>query len=358
MRLLSPLTLPVSGRTLPNRIWLAPMTNCQSHDDGTLGDDELEWLRRRAAGGLGTIVTCAAHVMPSGQGFDGQLGVFDDRHDEGLARLATTLRSEGAISIVQLYHGGARSPRRLTGLRPLSASERPDPDGRLETPRAGTAEDLEAIEHAFVSAALRCQRAGFDGIEVHGAHGYLFTQFLTTRDNQRTDAWGGSLETRGRLLLDTIRGIRTACDPRFIVGVRLSPWGYGLDPVEAVQIGLWSVDEKVDFVHVSSWDTTQTYENGQTPTHVFRQMLPAEVPVIGSGTIWSRSDAERVLDDGADLIALGKSAIGNADWGRSVAVLEWEPSRPPWTPAQLAAEGVGPRFVTYLRRFNNLVHDE
>src|SRR5262245_57039859 len=153
-----------TGLSAHNRIVLAPLTNMQSNADGSLGEDEFRWLTSRADGGYGIVMTCAAHVARDGQGWAGELGVFDDALMPGLARLASALRDSGAASIVQIFHGGVRADRAVTGIEPWSASEG---DGA----RAATCEDIHRVIGQFADAADRSKRAGFDGVEIHGAHG-------------------------------------------------------------------------------------------------------------------------------------------------------------------------------------------
>jgi 2,4-dienoyl-CoA reductase-like NADH-dependent reductase (Old Yellow Enzyme family) len=223
-----------------NRVWLAPMTNSQSHADGSLSDDELRWLRMRASGGFGVVETCASHVALDGQGWAGELGIFDDRLLPGLQRLASALEAGGALGIVQIFHGGVRAPSSLTGQIPWSATDAEVP--RAERPRAGTEEDLLRVIGQFKDAAVRAHSAGFAGVELHGAHGYLFGQFLGAM-NTRSDRWGGSLENRARLLREAMRAVRGAVPDRFVVGVRLSPEDYGnargLDLDESLQVARW-----------------------------------------------------------------------------------------------------------------------
>ena len=121
-RLFQPLAFD-RGPVMKNRFMLAPLTNLQSHDDGVLSDEEFNWLTMRASGGFGLVMTCAAHVQAAGQGFPGQLGIFDDVHIGGLARLAAAIRHHGSLAMVQLHHAGLRSPPDLIGAQPLSASD-------------------------------------------------------------------------------------------------------------------------------------------------------------------------------------------------------------------------------------------
>ena len=166
---LSPLFCPLTfrnGARARNCLAVAPMTNLQSHRDGSLSDAELQWLVRRAAGGFGLVITCAAHVTLDGQGWPGELGVYADHLLPGLTQLAAALRENGALPLVQLFHGGVRAPRQVTGLVPFSASEIPD---EPEAPRAASEADLERVIDAFRDAALRAYRAGFAGVELHFA---------------------------------------------------------------------------------------------------------------------------------------------------------------------------------------------
>ena len=361
---LEPFTFPRTGTTVPNRTVLAAMTNKQSLADGTLGEDELAWLAARARGGFGVVTTCAANVHPDGQGWDGELGVYDDAQLPGLTRLAAALRTEGALSLVQVFHGGVRAPSRLTGRQPFSASAFELDAPNFEVPRAATVDDIERTIAAFVDAARRCAEAGFDGVEVHGAHGYLITQFLGTVSNTRTDAWGGSLENRARFVRRIVEGARAATPDGFLVGVRISPevpdQGVVLD--DALTLAGWLVEDGVDFVHVSNWDSfrppTAHPDSPKMLTTWFREAVGPGMPLIATGGVWTPAQADEVLGHGADLVGLGRAAIGNAAWPRDAATAGWKPARPPYTTEHLRAEGLGPALVDYMRAWPDFVVDE
>lgn len=359
--LLSPLRLR-NGAVAPNRVWLAPLTNMQSHADGALSDSELRWLTRRADGGFGVIETCAAHVAADGQGWPGELGVHDDRLAPGLARLAAMIAARGALGIVQLFHGGRRADPQLTGQPVWSASAVEQPDS--PTPRAATEEDLARIVAQFVAAAERCRRAGFAGVELHGAHGYLLAQFLSAVQNQRGDAWGGALERRARLMLDTLRAVRAAVPASFVVGVRISPENYGqsvgLDLDENLALAGWLADAGIDYLSLSLWDAARmtTKRPDAHPIPLFRAALPRDVPLVIAGKVWTRADAERALERGADAVALGRAAILNPDWPRRCDDPSWEPTRPPVTTAALRALDLDATFATYMRRWKGFVQDD
>lgn len=360
--LLSPIRFRC-GATARNRVWLAPLTNLQSEEDGTLSDDEQRWLQARADGGFGVVETCAAHVSEEGKGFDGQLGVWSDRHLPRLRALAQGLAGAGALAVAQLYHGGVRSPSRMTGRQPWSASAFREDKPNFEVPREGSAADIEAAIEAFVAAALRSAAAGFQGVELHAAHGYLLSQFLSRTMNPRTDGWGGDLVGRARLLRTIARRVRAAAPPDFLLAVRLSPedFGYarGLDLDESLQVAAWLAEDGVDCVHLSLWDVTRN--TAKRPTEhaipLFRAALPAEVRIVVAGNIWTAEDAEAQLARGADLVALGRAAILNPDWPARAREPGYQPERGPLTPAALRERAISERFVHYLRRFPGLVRD-
>lgn len=330
------------------------MTNKQSHDDGTLSKDEHDWLVSRAEGGFGVVMTCAVHVAKDGQGWPGELAIFGDQHVAGLEGLTRTLRGHGATSMVQLFHGGMRADASVNGATPWSAS---DGDGY----RAATEDDYERVVGQFADAAERARKAGFDGIELHGAHGYLLTQHLSSTQNRRTDRWGGSLENRARLVREVMRTVRARVGDAFTVGVRLSPEDFGnaagLDLDESVQTARWLAEDGADFIHVSLWraheNTKKRPDQHALPN--FRAALPSDVKVLVAGTIWTREEADRMLALGADGVALGRSAIVNPDWPKRIAETAWEPKRPPVTIDELRARGLGPSFAEYMRSWKGFV---
>ena len=346
------------GPALPNRLMLAPLTNQQSHPDGTLSDDEYRWLTMRAQGGFGLVTTCAAHVQANGQGFPGQLGIFGDLHLPGLTRLASGIAEAGSVGYVQLHHAGNRTPPALIGDTPVSSSDDPDTGARALT----TTEVHEAIE-AFVNAAVRAQRAGFHGVELHGAHGYLICQFLSPELNRRTDRFGGSLEARSRFLFDIIAGIRAACGDSFGLAVRLSPERFGMQLAEAVQLYEWLVaDGGVDLIDMSLWDVnrvpgTEGFE-GLSLAEIFTRLPRGAVRLGVAGKIQRPSDAQAMLDLGVDVAIVGRAAIVHHDYAaKAMADRRWEPLTPPVPLDHLLAEGVSPAFAGYLRDTFKMVAD-
>jgi 2,4-dienoyl-CoA reductase-like NADH-dependent reductase (Old Yellow Enzyme family) len=350
-----------NGVQARNRAWLAPLTNMQSAPDGTLSDDELHFLELRAKGGFGVVETCAAHVALDGQGWSGELGVYDDHLLPGLTRLASALRQAGALPLAQIFHGGLRAPSKLTGHSPWSASAVEEPGA--EAAREATEDDLARVIVRFGEAAVRAQKAGFGGVELHGAHGYLLCQFLSATVNRRTDAWGGTLEGRAKLMRETLRAVRAAVPADFVVGVRLSPEdrgnARGLDLDESIAVARWLAEDGADFIHLSLWDAASntTKRPDQHAIPLFRAALPEDLPIVAAGNIWTRADAEAVLARGAAVVAIGKAAIANPDWPERVREPDGELRRPPLTTAELRARGLNATFAASMRNWKGFVQD-
>jgi 2,4-dienoyl-CoA reductase-like NADH-dependent reductase (Old Yellow Enzyme family) len=344
------------GPALPNRMMLAPLTNLQSHADGTLSEDEFIWLTKRAQGGFGLTMTCAAHVQAIGQGFPGQLGIFSDEHLPGLTRLASALNAEGGVSSVQLHHAGMRSPAELIGEAPVSASEQAEFGAR-----ALSGEEVEAMIEAFIRGAERAEAAGFHGVELHGAHGYLLCQFLSAETNRREDPFGGTLAKRMRPLLQIIDGIRARCAPTFQLGVRLSPERFGmtLDDATAVAQRLL-VEEKIDYLDLSLWDVRKKALDAPEVDLIdpFMALPRGRVAVGVAGKINSGEDVRYALGKGADFVLLGRAAILHHDFPKRLAADEnFQAATLPVTRAHLVAEGLGPKFVDYMATWKGFVEE-
>lgn len=343
-----------------NRSVLAPMTNCQSHQDGTLSDAELHWLELRAKGGFGMIISAASHVQPTGRAWMGQLGCFADAHVEGLKKLAAIGKKNNSLTILQLFHGGVRSPRNVTGVQPTAPSEVKLDFPGFEVPRALSPAEIEGIVENFVAAAKRALQAGLSGIEVHGANGYLFTQFLSQVTNKRTDQWGGPLENRARFLLDTVKAIKNAVPPDFIVGVRLlpedTPPQKGFDVDETTKVIEWLVGLRVDYVHISAQDVAATSwkqpESKETHLHRFRRVMPSTIALMACGGVKEAKEAELALSEGADLVAVGKTAISTPDWAAKVVEPGFKPKPFPLTEDEARAVGIAPPFMTMLKGYH------
>jgi 2,4-dienoyl-CoA reductase-like NADH-dependent reductase (Old Yellow Enzyme family) len=345
-----------SGLQTKNRIVLAPLTNNQS-PGSVLSPEELRWLTLRMEGGFGIVTTCATHIMPSAQGWPGEMGIFSPEHLSGLKALAQNGRAHSCLVIPQLFHGGFRSPKKLTGVQPVSASEFVLDLSDFEKPRALNTEEIINIKDHFVKAAQLSMDAGLPGVEIHGANNYLFTQFLSSHTNTRTDEWGGSKENRARFLLETAQDIRAAIGRNKILGVRLSPESTKIISQIPVDDMMWVASELanvgVDYISLSLMNARKKpdeYPNGNDSiVALFRKAIPKEVALSVAGNIWTRSDAETVLRDGADFVVLGSSGIVNPDWPLKVWQKGFAPDRAPLSEVELQKRGLSPAFIEYIR---------
>ncbi len=358
---MSDLNEPLSfkrGNGLKNRFMLAPMTNQQSHDDGRLSDDEYHWLVKRAEGGYGLVMTCATNVQANGKTWPGQLGAFSDNHIEGLTRLAAGIKAHGGHACLQLYHGGWRAePSFIGGKENLRA-----PSDEAESGAKGmTIEEVRQLRDDFIAAAVRCEKAGFNSVEIHAAHGFAICQFLSPQFNQREDEYGGTPEKRARILHEIIDGIRAACGEQFGLGVRLSPENNGLVFIEMRALAKQLLaEEKVDFVDMSMHDAFKlpNDENYQSKTiSEWYLELPRDAVRMGiCGTIRQPDHVRKIKALGADFVTLGRAAIMHHDFPKLMtADPAFEARNPPVAADILRAEGLSETFVTYMKTFPEFV---
>ncbi len=346
------------GATLHNRFMLAPLTNLQSAADGTLGDDELHWLSMRAKGGFGLTMTCATSVQHSGVGFPGQLGAHDDRHIDRLTRLAAALKSAGSHAVVQLQHSGMRAQPDYCNGTPQCPS-----DDEKTNSKAMTSDQVQQLIEDFVAAAERVQKAGFDGVELHGAHGYLISEFLSPRYNRREDNYGGSPENRARLLMEIIAGVNARCGRGFSLGVRLSPERFGIDTAEMHALaGQLLTDSRLDYLDMSLWDLQKDCEHpafeGQNLLQVFAALPRDGVRLAAAGKIYTAAEAQAGLDAGLDMVVVGRGAVLHHDFPKlAIADPNFKACDLPVSRAYLSQEGLGPRFIDYMASWEGFVSE-
>lgn len=348
-----------SGTEMKNRFALAPMTNSQSHENGQLSDDEFTWLTKRAEGRFGMTMTCASHVQEIGKGFPGQLGIFSDELMDGHKRLARGIQEHESLAVIQLHHAGLRSPKELIGQAPVSPST-----SEKHGSRALSLEEVHQLRDDFIAAAVRSQKCGYDGIEVHGAHGYIICQFLSSQYNQRTDEYGGSLTNRSRLLFSIVDGIREACGKEFLLGVRLSPERFGMDIQEIKAICNRLISEgNTDFLDISLWDCFKFPEDeaykDQTLLEHFTSLDYKNVRWTVAGKIRTGHDVQKILDAGVDFVSIGRSAILHHDFPKLVIENpDFTPIPNPVTRAHLANEFLGEKFINYMSGWPDFVASE
>ena len=354
----SPLFEPLTfgrGPAMENRLMLSPMTSDQALPDGRVTDDELRWLGMRAEGGFGFVMTSACYVQAQGKGGQGQFGIYSDDHVEGFSQLANVIKAHGRVAGLQLHHAGYRSPRRC-----VPQAVGPSDDAESGARELTTAE-VEQLVEDFISGARRAERAGFDGVELHGAHGYILTQFLSTTDNRRDDHYGGALENRARIVLEIIDGVRRACRPDFQLGLRLSPERYGLRLAEmrdlAVEI---MAGGKVDYLDMSLWDArkepVEAAFAGRSLASWFTDLPRGQARLGVAGKIMTPGVAAEMLEAGADFVLIGRAAILHHDFPRRAqADPGFQPVPLPVTAEYLAAEGLGRRFLRYMATWDGFV---
>jgi 2,4-dienoyl-CoA reductase-like NADH-dependent reductase (Old Yellow Enzyme family) len=355
--LFDPLSLP-RGPALKNRLALAALTNQQSHDDGRLSTEEIRWLTMRASGGFALTLTAAGYVQRNGRGFAGQLGFSDDAQLEGLSELAAAIRANGSVSGAQLYHAGSRAMAE-DGQTMVSASDDPNTGAR-----GLTLAEVETVRDDFIAAARRGELAGFDGVEVHGAHGYLLNQFLSAEMNRRTDRYGGSVENRARLIFEIIDGIRSACHPDFQIGLRISTERYGLSLAETRDFAAeLFLQAKIDYLDLSLWDVNKEPEEeaykGRSLMSYFTELPRGQVRLAAAGKVMSAATARSVIENGCDFVMIGRAAILHHDFPDRVRQDENYASPPtPVSVAHLEAEGVSTAFRNYLGMFPGFIEKE
>jgi NADPH2 dehydrogenase len=329
--LLSPLS--VAGVTLRNRIVMPPMWSGQAAPDGSVTDAIVEYHRVRARAGCGLVIVEHAFVDPRGRASETQLGIDDDARVPGLTRLAAAIRAEGAVACQQISHAGARSSTKLLGRTPLAPSAvvyPSEPAG--EVPAAATAADLVGVREAFAQAAARAKRAGFDAVEIHAAHGFLLSEFLSPLTNRRFDEYGGAFINRVRLHLEVLAAVRVAVGPTYPVFVRLGAhdeMAGGLELDEAVQaaVALTRADGGVSLVDVSGG--LQGSRGIGKPAGYFVAYAEAvkratgPVPVAVAGGINDPRHADTLVRESrTDLVGIGRAMLNDAEWAaKAVAVL-------------------------------------
>ncbi|MGB9868162.1 MAG: FAD-dependent oxidoreductase [Bacillota bacterium] len=325
------LTSPIAiGKMrLKNRMVMPPMVTNYAYEDGSVTPRLRAYHEMRAKGGVGLIIVEASYVHQSGKGFKNQVGIYSDCLIPGLRSLVDAVHAHGAKIAIQLYHGGRQTKSSVTGCPIVAPSPIPDPT-EPETPRELTKGEIEELVWAFGEAARRAKQAGFDAVEIHGAHGYLINEFLSPYSNKRTDEYGGSLENRIRFPLEVVRAVRRAVGPEFPVTYRMSadekvPGGLTLEETRIVAKRL--EQEGIDAIHVSAG----VYESAVwiiQPMALPRACLAdlaagiksaVKIPVIAVGRFNDPEVAERVLAEGkADLVAFGRALLADPDMPRKV----------------------------------------
>lgn len=344
------------GAIMKNKFMLAPLTNSQSHENGMLSNDELNWLTLRAKGQFGMVTTCASHVQENGKGFPGQLGIFSDKHITGHTKLANSIKSHGSLAVIQLHHAGMRSPKPLLKEQPICPS-----NNTKHNARAMSLTEIKELKNSFIFAAKRAQKSGYDGVEIHGAHGYILTQFLSSDINKRTDEYGGDLTNRSRLLFEIIKGIRDTCGASFLIGVRLSPERFGMKLLEIKELCKRLINEnRIDFIDLSLWDVFKLPEQkefqNKTLLEHFTELDYKKVLLTVAGKIHTGKDVTNILSAGVDFVCIGKAGILHHNFPEKVMQNpNFIPVKTPVSIEYLRKEGLSDTFINYMRKWPEFV---
>jgi len=305
-----------------NRVVQPAMESNLGTKDGRVTERLIAYYEARARGGVGLVITENTSIHPSGRVTSGMLRIETDEEGALFAPLAERIKATGARFFVQLSHAGRQTLNHFVGGPPWAPSPIPCPIMKDE-PREMTDADVRTLIDAFVAGARRAHEAGADGVELHGAHGYLLCSFLSPYSNHRTDSWGGDLARRCAFPVAVIRGIKEACGPDFALSFRMSADEYvegGIDPDQAVQIAARLVEAGADVLHVSACNYESMFWNIPTyflPEGPFvplaaRIKAAVDVPVITVGRLHRAEVAARPLRAGhADFVAMGRALIAD-----------------------------------------------
>ncbi|CAG5072487.1 NADH oxidase [Dyadobacter sp. CECT 9623] len=334
----SPLFNPVyiKDRRLPNRFAVAPMTRVSADAAGVPTSQMRDYYAAFAKGGFGMIITEGTYTDNLySQASANQPGLTDTAQLAGWKNVVQKVKRSDTVFISQLMHAGALSrflentiaPSAVLPLDSLPTEsemrEKPYP-----MPREMDFEDMEKIREGFVKAALLAQEAGFDGVELHAANGYLFDQFITPETNQRADNYGGPVENQLRLLAEVFNAIKKVVKPDFLIGIRFSEgkvndlayrWEGGAETARAIYREVAKI--KPDYIHIAAeggkWARECLFPDGSSSNSIAREL--AGVPVIANGGMHDQDLAQKLLSTGhADLISIGRAAIANPDFPNKI----------------------------------------
>lgn len=333
----APLFAPrdINGATAKNRLAVAPMTRITATQDGHASETMARYYERFARGGFGTVITEGIYVDRAfSQGYLFQPGMTDEAQARAWQPVVKGIQGHGSLVIAQLMHAGAISQGNCfrnetagpSAVQPLGKQmvfyHGKD---RYALPTAMSDEQIAEAISGFAEAAARAMStAGFNGVEIHGANGYLLDQFLTDYTNQRTDRWGGSTENRVRLILEVLKAVRASVGAHVPLGIRISQgkvndythtWAGGERDAEIIFGSL--AEAGADYIHVTEFEAWKPAfgETGPSLVSLARRYAPKST-ILANGNLHQPDRAIVALDDGADIVTLGRGALANPDLPR------------------------------------------
>ncbi|UCF92962.1 MAG: FAD-dependent oxidoreductase [Desulfobacterales bacterium] len=309
----------IGNMTLKNRVVMPPMERCYANEDGSVTQRYIDYLVERAKGGVSLIFVESTYVDPVGRGRRYQLGVYDDSLIPGLRRMAEAVQQQGAKIAIEIHHAGRETSATVTGRQLVAPSPVPCLPAGGEIPRELTLEEIHQIIDLYGEAARRVKEAGFNMVEIHGAHGYLVNQFLSSWSNQRKDEYGGPLENRMRFPLEVLAKVRANVGPEFPIDYRLSADEFldgGLTLDETLIFAGELEKYGIDAIHVSAgiYESAEMITQPMDIPPACLEHLASEikrvvsVPIIAVGRINDPILAEKVLERGsADFVSMGRA---------------------------------------------------
>lgn len=315
----------IDNLRLKNRIVMPPMEIGKAGLDGGVTQEIIDHYVKRARGGVGLIIVEHTFVTLNGRLSPRQLGIYDDRLIAGFRLLADAIHEQNVPCVIQLDHAGSRTTTDVIGEQPVSASDIPLPIGG-EIPRSLTKEEIIDIIDAFAKAAARAKEAGFDGVEIHGAHGFLLNQFASPLTNMRNDEYGLDLTGRMRFPLEVIQAVRDTVGIDYTLLYRLGADDMiegGITIEDGIEMAKLIVNEGIKIVDVSG-GLGGSRPADMRPGHFVPQASEIkkniDAPVIAVGAITTGELADDIIRDGeADLVAIGRALLKNPDWPKTVA---------------------------------------
>lgn len=321
-----------NGITLRNRVVMSPMTTWASNDDYTISDGEVKYYRRRVKG-IGLVITGCTHVQPNGIGFTNEFAAYDDTFIPSLRKLANAAKSGGAAAVLQIFHAGNKALPNLTpnGEVVSSSAVETEATGFAPSvlPRELSHDEILEVIHAFGETTRRAIEAGFDGVEIHGAHGFLLQNFFSPFFNRREDLWGGSMENRLRFPLAVINKmknvIKNHATKPFILGYRISPEEHqegGLRMKDTYVLIDRLIEAGVDYMHASLADALYSKPVDRQDETTYLELIVNHVnsrlPVLAAGSMVTPEDIAKGLEQGLNLAAIGHALITDPDWVEKV----------------------------------------
>lgn len=339
-----------NGARLQNRIVMAPVTTQSSFFDGTVSNDEVKFYQMRS--GVGMIIAEVANINKEGKGFEGELSVAEDRFIPGLSKLANAIHLKGSKAVLQIFDAGRKTNRQvLRGIQPRSASAVAPHRNPDEVPRELTDDEIEQVIADFGAVTLRAVKAGFDGVEIHGANTYLLQQFFSPHSNRRTDKWGGNIEKRMNFIKAVIAEVRRVvakyAPADFIVGYRFSPEELsnpGIRIADTLKLVAMLSEQPIDYLHSSMGDRKRTSllnkDDQEELNHKILTVIDERKPLIEVGSVQTPTDAEMALNEGATLVAMGRELLREPNWVEKVRLGDEKSIRYMISPADMDLLGL------------------